>query len=1057
MIYIFDKNETLQAVLSNDNPSSCPFWEDVHIQRLNDGVVLHEFQVPANHEDAKLIEINGFTAIRDSNGNFLPFKIRNVEDERINGTLVRRVFAENAGMELLDDIVRPTVMVGVNATQALSSVLAGTRWEVGTVEWTGTKDIEVSGYETVLKVVLDIVNRFGGEVLFRVETDRGKIVKRYVDILQQRGRNEGFGVKRFEYADDILSIKRTESTEDLVTAVIGVGKADSSEKETTFAGVTKSFKNENGSSITKPIGQDWVGDPDALQLWGINGKHRFGVYRNDEETSPIELLNQAWDYLQQVKQPKLTYEMNVVLLRNVAGYEDEEEVHLGDRVTVVDRSFDPPIFVSARIIELELSQSSRDKDKVVLGNYIELEVNDFDVIKQLQQLIAQKQAKWESSGETIHKGDNPPNNPYTNQLWLDTSLVPNVLKRWDGEGWVKASPTEPGDIGAPTPDEVKNMTEAERLRGHKILLLSEKTVIDEKYALLSDHPSFYTQSIKTALINAKDNYDLKYENLIVTIDGVVEDGLVIDTERSSVEDNTEAYRLALSQYEVAYANAEDDVNTGRAADGEKAANEFTQDYFQQKITQGEVPPSNPVTNDLWIDTSINPYVWKQWNGTQWVQLTRANLSDLKGQISAAQIGANVIDSNMITTLGLDAGVIKFGTMSGDRILSNTIGAEKIKTNELVVGQNVAMGSNAYLSWNQILNQPFIPTNADQIGGITTSNPRFTHITSTGIYTGDISAATGTFSGSLSGARGTFAGKLTSTELEVQSGTSFNQSNIFMYTDPTIGIRFRASGGGVDSANLWITLSDKGNIYSDKRFNELTVNAVMSKFTNDVNITRFLTVGNTLTCYGTMKSLGLDTQGFSIQSNGGPIQAGTGGLYGGFASISGNMASGSVSSGYGSFTSLESTGTTRSRGYYADGQGASSWVYLVSGAGVRCATSFAGTSYVPVQASAFTVPSSKREYKTDIKEVEDAYNILKDTIIYEYRLKQEFNILDENDNVIGKKDKEDVPLRYGIMLGEAAPEITNNHTEVDLYSMISLCLKLTKENSARLDELLNTKK
>lgn len=34
-----------------------------------------------------------------------------------------------------------------------------------------------------------------------------------------------------------------------------------------------------------------------------------------------------------------------------------------------------------------------------------------------------------------------PLNPPLNQVWLDVSTVPNILKRWDGERWVKASPT----------------------------------------------------------------------------------------------------------------------------------------------------------------------------------------------------------------------------------------------------------------------------------------------------------------------------------------------------------------------------------------------------------------------------------------------------------------------------------------------------------------------------------------------------------------------------------------------------------------------------------------
>lgn len=45
-----------------------------------------------------------------------------------------------------------------------------------------------------------------------------------------------------------------------------------------------------------------------------------------------------------------------------------------------------------------------------------------------------------------------PLDPVIDQLWLDTSAVPNVLKRWNGTQWVKASPTEAEDVGAETPE-----------------------------------------------------------------------------------------------------------------------------------------------------------------------------------------------------------------------------------------------------------------------------------------------------------------------------------------------------------------------------------------------------------------------------------------------------------------------------------------------------------------------------------------------------------------------------------------------------------------------------
>jgi phage minor structural protein len=56
----------------------------------------------------------------------------------------------------------------------------------------------------------------------------------------------------------------------------------------------------------------------------------------------------------------------------------------------------------------------------------------------------------------ITKSSTAPSNPTANQLWLDTSVTPNVLKRWNGSAWVKVTPTSAGEVGAYTKTEVDN-------------------------------------------------------------------------------------------------------------------------------------------------------------------------------------------------------------------------------------------------------------------------------------------------------------------------------------------------------------------------------------------------------------------------------------------------------------------------------------------------------------------------------------------------------------------------------------------------------------------------
>ncbi len=87
---------------------------------------------------------------------------------------------------------------------------------------------------------------------------------------------------------------------------------------------------------------------------------------------------------------------------------------------------------------------------------------------------------------------------------------------------------------------------------------------------------------------------------------------------------------------------------------------------------------------------------------------------------------------------LDAEKITTGYLSADRIEAGSIGASKIATNELVVGDNIEMGPNARISWSQVDEQPDIPILPDYI--------QSTYIDSTNVISPNITG--GKITGSL---------------------------------------------------------------------------------------------------------------------------------------------------------------------------------------------------------------------------------------------------------------------------------------------------------------------
>ncbi|HEY8415710.1 MAG TPA: phage tail spike protein, partial [Thermaerobacter sp.] len=454
-----------------------PILEDLHVEKLENAAITYEFAVPADHPDAQTIAPEGYVIIRDLDGLLQQLRIKTVEDELDSeGKRIRRVTCENAALELNGSIVRPQTWTGVTASQALTNALTGTRWQPGIVEWSGTRTITIDGYKTVTEVLHQIASEFDAEIRWHVVWQDGRIVGRFVDLLRQRGRYTG---KRFEYAKDITGLRRIEDTTELVTAMIGVGKADENGNRLTFTNVV--WSKANGDPADKPQGQDWVGDEDALQRWGLpGGRHIFGIYDDPDEEDANKLLQKTWNALQQRVNSRYTYEVDVVLLERLAeqveparepeyyslqaqfyaqfegqpipgptGWE-HEAVRLGDTVTIHDTSVDPPLVLEARVIEIQRSYVDPARDKVVLGYYRPLLTSLPDVVADLQRRLNQRQGVWDSKEAPIVKSPTPPDNPTDGMLWLNTAQVPNVLYRYDGTlaQWVKATPTEASEVGA---------------------------------------------------------------------------------------------------------------------------------------------------------------------------------------------------------------------------------------------------------------------------------------------------------------------------------------------------------------------------------------------------------------------------------------------------------------------------------------------------------------------------------------------------------------------------------------------------------------------------------
>ncbi|MFO7274804.1 MAG: phage tail protein, partial [Bacillota bacterium] len=352
-------------------PGACPYTEAVHLEQLygpeglENQTVQHTLTltVPGDHPDAAYVQAGNLLVFRDLDGNFQAFEIRRTEAERADALRIR-VQATHVMMELADEwIDGETTLPSATAQEALAAILQGTLWEPGIVEDLGQHQITV-GYQSVLEALTHFVQVFRAELAFRVEFSGQQIIRRRVDAFVQRGSRRG---KRFEARKDLRSIRRTVDDTELKTALYGYGKEDEAGNRVTFEGVE--WEEWRGHPTDKPLGQRWVGDPQALGQWGRSGRHRFGVYEDSEETDPVRLLEKTWARLQELKEPKVTYEIDALELERLAGYR-HETIRIGDTVSIVDPAFQPPLRVQGRVVQIERDLLDPRQTKVLIGNYL---------------------------------------------------------------------------------------------------------------------------------------------------------------------------------------------------------------------------------------------------------------------------------------------------------------------------------------------------------------------------------------------------------------------------------------------------------------------------------------------------------------------------------------------------------------------------------------------------------------------------------------------------------------------------------------------------------------
>lgn len=693
MIYIIGMDNVVKGILNNDSPKGVPFWDDLNTESIENGMDIFEFKCPADNEVSENITVENYVAIEDADRQLKLFKVREIQTtHNPDSNLVKHVFAESVALELLKTALRPRTFTGEAPYSVLTSLLDNTIWLPGRVEVLDLHTVEYKEYPNIIEAILKLADETNSEVKYRVELVGGRIVGRYVDLLQRRGHYTG---KRFTYSKDVLNVTRTEDTSRLYTAIVGIGPADENGNPHTMKGVSGTYVNENGTTITKGIDDDFIGDPDALQRWSSDGQHMTGVLPLDD-TAPITIMQKSREYLAKHTVPKMKYEVSVVLLENLVGGDySHEKVRIGDTLVVEDLMFSPPLVLEARVVEHSRSISDPFSDSVVLGNFTEMESNPDVAIAELISKVRRNEGEWDK-GEDIAKSPTAPANPKVDDIWIDTGGATPVMRKYTARQGQGA-----GDPNLYTTEQ--RATVDSWIAGGTSGVLTLTNPNGSSSSFLGFDISYYKSSywwyIDVLLPEGYTNNDGVRKGYVTnssatkSLIGIT--SITFQDYKSGTSDSVRAY--------VEY--VEDGVlKTGSTL--WNVPHDAMRDYFKnlgvqepdivyswEIIGQRPIPvqgtaPTSPDVSQLWVDTSVTPNVTKRWDGTSWITISATSLSELGGQLTSAQIAVDSITTTHIAPLAIDTTKIGDGVITNTKLAALAVDASKL-TNSAVTAEKIA--------------------------------------------------------------------------------------------------------------------------------------------------------------------------------------------------------------------------------------------------------------------------------------------------------------------------------------------------------------------------------
>lgn len=365
IIYFSDRKMNILGYASDRLQKGYIIQDDKKTEDVETGVAILECTIGYNSATLRdldrCMEVGNYI-LRSNDGEKEFYTI--IESERDSKDQTIYIYAEDAGMDLLNEVVGPYA-----ADQAydiefyVNKFAADTGFEIGINEIPNlTRKLSWEGEATATERIASVATQFDdAEISYSFETKGMIITHKYINIHKQRGKDSGIQLRLNREIDRVIVNK---SVANLATALIATGGTPEGEdKAITLEGYeyddgdfyVSGIRLNSRSALAKWSRYVWDKEPGRLE--GYTG-HIVQRYSYDT-TSQSELCNRAITELKKRSQIEVNYEIEIS--------EFPENLQIGDRADIVDDGGN--LYVSSRILKLETSVTGRSR-KATLGDYL---------------------------------------------------------------------------------------------------------------------------------------------------------------------------------------------------------------------------------------------------------------------------------------------------------------------------------------------------------------------------------------------------------------------------------------------------------------------------------------------------------------------------------------------------------------------------------------------------------------------------------------------------------------------------------------------------------------